>query len=91
LPEGQKSYSKNKPIQFDEFAPIVEWWKNRVESDLAWKVKVTDIKDWDLDIKNPRNSASETELASSKSILKKISLQEDKIKALITELEKELL
>ncbi|MEI8114068.1 MAG: class I SAM-dependent DNA methyltransferase [Bacteroidia bacterium] len=90
LPEGQKSYSKNKPIQFDEFAPIVEWWNNRAVSDLAWKVKVTDIKDWDLDIKNPRNIGSETELASSKSILKKISLQEDKIKALIIELEKEL-
>lgn len=53
LPEGQKSYSKLKPVQFDEFAPILEWWNNRVESDLAWKVKVTDLKDWDLDINNP--------------------------------------
>jgi type I restriction enzyme M protein len=54
LPEGQKSYSKTKPIQFDEFAPIVEWWNNRVVSDVAWKIKVTDLKDWDLDIKNPK-------------------------------------
>ena len=28
LPEGQKSYSKTKGIQFDEFAPMIEWWKS---------------------------------------------------------------
>ena len=27
LPEGQKSYSKTKPIQFNEFQPIIDWWK----------------------------------------------------------------
>jgi type I restriction enzyme M protein len=90
LPEGQKSYSKLKPIQFEEFQPIVEWWDNRVENEVAWKVKVEDLKDWDLDIKHPINRVSETELDSSLSILKKISAQEDRIKALISELEKEL-
>lgn len=90
LPEGQKSYSKTKIIQFEEFAPLIEWWDNRVENDLAYKVNVEDLKDWNLDVKNPRNSVSETVLASSISILKKISIQEDRIKELIAELEKEL-
>jgi type I restriction enzyme M protein len=90
LPEGQKSYSKTKSIQFEEFQPIVEWWDNRVENGVAWKVNVEDLKDWNLDIKNPKNQVSETELDSSLSILKKISAQEDKIKNLISELEKEL-
>ena len=53
LPEGQKSYSKTKPIQFNEFQPIIDWWNKREENDQAWKVNVNDLKDWDLDIKNP--------------------------------------
>ncbi len=32
LPEGQKSYSKTKTIQVNEFDPIKEWWNNREES-----------------------------------------------------------
>ena len=43
LPEGQKSYSKTKAIQFDEFAPLIEWWDKREESEVAWKVKVEDL------------------------------------------------
>lgn len=59
LPEGQKSYSKTKPIQFEEFQPIVEWWNNREESDVSWKVNIKDLKDWDLDIKNPNTQTTE--------------------------------
>jgi len=56
LPEGQKSYSKTKAIQFDEFAPLIEWWDKRAESDVAWKVKVGDLKrGFDLDVKNPHS------------------------------------
>ncbi len=53
LPIGQKSYSKTKPIKFHEFEPIINWWNNRKENNKAWKVNVNDLKDWDLDIKNP--------------------------------------
>ena len=37
LPEGQKCYSKTKPIQFREFQPIIDWWNNRKESELLGK------------------------------------------------------
>lgn len=44
-PPGYKSYSKTKPIRFEEFTPEQEWWGNeandfadRVETELAWKV-----------------------------------------------------
>jgi hypothetical protein len=29
-----------KPIQFEEFKPLIKWWNNRKESNVAWKVKV---------------------------------------------------
>lgn len=44
-PEGYKSYSKTKPIRFEEFKSELEWWgsetsdfASRVESEFAWKV-----------------------------------------------------
>lgn len=44
-PEGYKSYSKTKPIRFEEFKSEQEWWgseasdfASRVESEFAWKV-----------------------------------------------------
>ena len=66
LPEGQKSYSKTKAIQFDEFAPLIEWWDKREESDVAWKVNVGDLKrGFDLDSKNPNKEFVETEHTSA--------------------------
>ena len=55
LPEGQKSYSKTKPIRIEEFEPIKQWWENRKESDVCWKVNIKTIEErnYDLDIKNP--------------------------------------
>jgi type I restriction enzyme M protein len=29
LPEGRKNYSKTKPLQFEEFADCLAWWKKR--------------------------------------------------------------
>jgi type I restriction enzyme M protein len=38
LPEGRKNYTKTKPIQFAEFAQVLEWWNNREEGECAWRV-----------------------------------------------------
>jgi len=67
LPEGQKSYSKTKPIRVNEFNPIKEWWNNREESELAWKVSIDTIKErgWDLDIKNPHKEEEEIQYSSA--------------------------
>jgi len=62
LPEGRKNYTKTQPLQFEEFAPCLEWWKKREANDRAWKVQATDVQKYDeneslvsvnLDIKNP--------------------------------------
>lgn len=65
LPEGQKSYSKTKAIQFDEFAPMMEWWDKREENEVSWRVKVGDLKKgFDLDVKNPTATATNCELTA---------------------------
>lgn len=53
LPINQKSYSKTKPIRFDEFNDLTKWWDKRKENHQAWKVNVEDLNNFDLDIKNP--------------------------------------
>ncbi|WP_159637955.1 class I SAM-dependent DNA methyltransferase [Sphingobacterium composti Ten et al. 2007 non Yoo et al. 2007] len=86
LPEGQKSYSKTKPIQFEEFEPLIQWWNNRKENDQAWKVNVKDLKDWDLDIKNPNSNIEEISLTTDE-VIKKLSASFTKSQSVIDELE----
>jgi len=64
LPEGVKNYTKTRPMQFEEFQPILDWWDapQRVENERAWKVRAADVIQTNgggdvisvnLDIKNP--------------------------------------
>src|SRR5256714_10224219 len=36
LPEGRNSYSKTKPLQYEEFADCIAWWGKREEDERAW-------------------------------------------------------
>jgi len=62
LPEGRKNYTKTAPIQFEDFAPCLSWWKKREENERAWKISAKDLLKYDtdgnilsvnLDVKNP--------------------------------------
>lgn len=58
LPEGQKAYNKTRPIKESEFDPIKEWWNDRKESEICWKVSIDTLRErnFDLDIKNPHKT-----------------------------------
>ena len=86
LPEGQKSYSKTKPIKFSEFQPLIKWWKKRKKTEIAWKVKVKDLDNWDLDIKNPTKEKDE-EILPSGEILVKLKSSFETSTTLVQELE----
>ncbi len=55
LPEGRKNYTKTAPIQFEEFADCLAWWKKREENERAWKVSAKELlaNGCNLDRKNP--------------------------------------
>jgi type I restriction enzyme M protein len=36
MPVGRRKYSKTQPLQFDEMAACVAWWKDRAEGPLTW-------------------------------------------------------
>jgi type I restriction enzyme M protein len=55
-PDGRKRYSKSKPIGYQEFAPLIEWWKDRQENEHSWVVPVEAVaaNGFNLDTKKPR-------------------------------------
>jgi type I restriction enzyme M protein len=87
LPEGQKAYSKTKPIRIEEFEPIKQWWNNRAESEVCWKVSIDSIieRNYDLDIKNP-NKVVEEVVYDRKAIINKIESNQTKISKILEEL-----
>lgn len=91
LPEGQKSYSKTRPIQKSEFASLKEWWNKRSENEQAWRVPVERIAEngWNLDIKNPFVKEEEV-THSTAELLDMLSASFKKSDVLIEELKKEL-
>jgi type I restriction enzyme M protein len=96
LPEGVKNYTKTRPMQFEEFQPILDWWDapQRVENERAWKVRAAeiiqtngggDVVSVNLDIKNPSRKEDlehlpPTELAES------ILVKEKQIAAIMDEI-----
>lgn len=61
VPQGQKAYSKTRPIRIEEFAAEAAWWDQREENEVAWKVGIDEIRarGYNLDIKNPHTEAED--------------------------------
>jgi type I restriction enzyme M protein len=90
LPEGQKSYSKTKSIQFSEFAPMIKWWNKRKKSDVAWKVKVEDLKrGFDLDVKNPYREEEDVDLSATE-LLSRLNVSVETTRELLAELKRQI-
>ena len=98
-PEGQKSYSKTRPIRIEEFDAEKAWWERREENEHAWKVSADEIRrsGYNLDIKNP-NAEGEIHrdpdelLTEYQALLAEVRETRDKLKDELTAaLEKALL
>lgn len=91
-PEGYKSYSKTKPMRFEEFAPEQAWWDDRVENEFAWKVPVQTFHDngFNLDIKNPHDAGDdhgdpETLLAHYQELMAEVQATREQLKTELAE------
>ena len=96
LPEGVKNYTKTRPMKFDEFAPLVEWWDIREENEHAWKVRAVDLMQYDakgnllsvnLDAKNPRRLADLEHLPPAE-LAESIAAKERAIAGLMDEIKR---
>jgi type I restriction enzyme M protein len=95
IPEGRKNYTKTQPLQFEEFAPCLEWWKKRKENDRAWKITAKDVLKNDekgtllsvnLDIKNP-NAKQDLEHLPPEELADSILQKEKRIAELMGEIQ----
>lgn len=100
LPEGRKTYSKTKPMQFEDFANCIAWFrsKKRKESDFAWKLPASkllaynedgSVASCNLDQKNP-NSAEALEHLPPAELVKDILAKERQIIEIMEEIDAEL-
>jgi type I restriction enzyme M protein len=96
LPEGRKNYTKTTPIQFEEFATCIAWWKKREENERAWKVKAADVLKYDrdgnllsvnLDAKNPTAKEDITHLPPEQ-LADSIIQKEQRIAAIVADIKK---
>jgi type I restriction enzyme M protein len=87
LPEGRKSYTKTKPMQFEEFEECLKWWGKRKENDRAWKVKADDViaNNYNLDIKNP-NGKEDYEHQPPEKLVDDIIAKEQRILEIMSEM-----
>ena len=69
---------------------MIEWWSNREENEVAWKVKVEELKSgFDLDVKNPHREQVEKELSVT-DLLSRLKRSLDQSRALLEELERQI-
>ena len=88
LPEGRKNYTKTQPLQYEQFAPCLEWWKDRSENEQAWRVPVQQIIEngYNLDIKNP-NGGGDLEHVPPEQLVDEILRKEQRIIEIMGEIE----
>lgn len=91
-PAGQKQYSKTKPLQFEEFAPVRAWWSAREENAQAWKVPAETIiaEEYNLDRRNPRGEAA-AETVAPEELMARILEREHRILGMLEALRREIL
>ena len=88
LPEGRKKYSKTVPMQFEEFADCLAWWKKRKEGSQAWKVKASEVarRGYNLDLKNP-NAKQGVEHVPPAELVARMRGHESEVQKLLREIE----
>lgn len=82
-------YTKTKPLRYEEFSSLQQWWNDRKETEHAWKVLVEEVakNEYNLDIKNP-NSQEREELSSPIELVDDISHKEQRITEVLQEIKK---
>lgn len=87
LPADRKNYTKTKPLQFEEFAPLFDWWTDRRKTDQAWCVPADVVKTngFNLDLKNP-SAPARLEHLPPKELLENVLTKERRIGQLVEEI-----
>lgn len=77
-------YTKTKPLGYEEFRPLQEWWNSREENEYAWKVRIETVveNDYNLDMQNPEK-LKEAYHSPPEEILEGLREKEEKVADLL--------
>ena len=68
-----------------------DWWNKREENEVAWRVRVGDLKDgFDLDVKNPNLEEEEHDLTSAE-VIESLEKSLKRVKKILSNLRDEIL
>jgi type I restriction enzyme M protein len=79
-------YTMSNPILYEDFEEIEKWLKDKKENENAWKVSVDDLKDYNLDLKNP-SDVEETIDLSPYELIDSILHEEEKTMKLLRDVQ----
>jgi len=82
-------YTKSNPISYEDFTDVLKWVENKKKNKNSWKVSVNEIRDFNLDIKNPNDKEESMDLAPHE-LIENILKDEEKTLQLLREV-KELI
>ncbi|MEH1907678.1 N-6 DNA methylase [Nostoc sp.] len=82
LPEGRKTYTKTKPIQDEDFAVCVAWWKNREENAQAYKYNFREAYNQAIKEATPHWNAGKKAEETANQLLKRVKELTEKIQGL---------
>lgn len=80
LPEGSKGYSMTNPIKLEEFEVEKAWWKNRSESETAWKINLSVIIEKAIENAKPHYEREKELKREAYSLKEKISVEKTVLK-----------
>jgi len=88
-PEGRRKYTKTAPLQYEEFADCLAWWRDRKEGPRAWKTTAVEVeaRGWNLDLKNP-NAKQAQEHVEPTELVARMRKHETEVQKLLCEIEK---
>jgi len=77
-------YTKTKPLQYEEFNELQQWWSNRTENEHSWKASIDEIakNHYDLDIDNPNMKKVSQSRSPEQIVHDVIEIEEKKVRLL---------
>lgn len=82
-----KSYSATDGIQFEEFAPILQWWNDRKPTEQAWLVEVDSLKDSGFDLAQNHPKHAKVSLPAPSEIISTVRRMKNDSESVLRQLE----
>jgi len=82
-----KSYSATDGIQYEEFAPLLQWWHDRKQTDQAWLVSIDSLRENGFDLAQNHPKHAIISLPAPEEIIATVRRMKDESEGVLRELE----